>query len=926
MKTREEIELLFSIQSSGQGDKDILDQIEQIERAAKTASAAIQAVATQPGLITSKGQFTNMFSGTNVNPGANVKFGPAGTGSYNYMLQGMSGGGRPSGSGRVEFTKSEVLQAFDEEMGRKADELDAAFSQAKISSEELYAALEKLDELSRKVHGQGWGERYTQLQMELKEKEKGAEQDKVDLENKSKTVDMTEEQIAATKRQIAEQGNYRDQYKNSTKEIEDINNQSILSAEERAEKNKKIAQAEYALAIKHVNEMRKLQFAGRALTEISQTFFVPSMAVLTGSLAMAQNYVKNATMATETTIQWKNSTESLKHSQAEVGKVVADIGLPILEKVASLVKTVAGYAESHPEVVKGVLEFTTGMALLSGVGLLLAKGIRLYADVKFMVATGALITAENNLERATLIQAAATAENTKALGLESAVNLNPNAGAKVGILALIKSTLLSVLGSALGPILLLIAGTVVGNLAYNKVIKPALKIEGSDAFTSEKQMFTATLAGFGGAISGLIWAFRKGTPVADEVASATMRITKALGALLGVVNKPIVEKPLDFAAIAEDYLPMWEDYQKQVADADAVYAKQRVQIEKEYEKQRTEVVKDYAQQQAEATDQYGKDIASAWGEYNKSESESIRTYYRTRIKEASDNSQKLLEMEQDHQKEMLRDLEDHEDRQKSLLETRDGLAMLREDEQYEKERKRKEEDYAIEVARTSQDFAKTMRENAARFNEERAQRQAAFRQQMADAAANYKATQLRLKAEEAQKLKDMDAAHAEQLASLKSSYDDQLAALDKSFRDSLRKIFGNIFGDQKAIQEASAKAYAAFLGWLQQAQVNYKASVSGGTVKKPGAATGGYVGFGQYTLGEEGMEFVLNNRSTRLAESAVGGRLTQQSIMSALIGGKSGGYSDHRNIQFNGVTEADRAAIRRDIYDITKQVFMEGMA
>ena len=49
-----------------------------------------------------------------------------------------------------------------------------------------------------------------------------------------------------------------------------------------------------------------------------------------------------------------------------------------------------------------------------------------------------------------------------------------------------------------------------------------------------------------------------------------------------------------------------------------------------------------------------------------------------------------------------------------------------------------------------------------------------------------------------------------------------------------------------------------------------------------GKAGGGYVGAGLYAVGEQGREFVLNNQTTRSAERAIGGRLTQGSAMAAV--------------------------------------------
>lgn len=60
----------------------------------------------------------------------------------------------------------------------------------------------------------------------------------------------------------------------------------------------------------------------------------------------------------------------------------------------------------------------------------------------------------------------------------------------------------------------------------------------------------------------------------------------------------------------------------------------------------------------------------------------------------------------------------------------------------------------------------------------------------------------------------------------------------------------------------------------------------------PGRASGGYVGSGVYRMGENGKEFVLSNSTTKAAEDAIGGSLSQQNIRNAMT--KSITVNDNR--------------------------------
>jgi G:T/U-mismatch repair DNA glycosylase len=851
MNEKDELELIIKLTAQGMGQADIIKQLEQIERAAKTASAAVQAAATQPTLTTNKGQYTSMFTANALNPGVKL----TAQAVPPFGQQTLPGFGT---SGNGPMAKDYTEQA--------AGNKEVAYS---------------LDDLNKAL---------------------------------AENVQMTDEQaaaMAAQKKALQEEG---DLYRNSAQEIEALSQSQARSAKEeiqyQRERTAALKPYNQALSesLRQVNEMRKVQFAGRALTEVSQTFFIPSAAILTGASLWASNYAKNATTATDTTVRWKAAMDSLTVSQNKVGATLADIGLPILEKLATLAEDAANFASANPQIVKAGLAIAATVAGISGLGMLAAKGIRMYADVQFMVATNNLMISQNNLTLATDALDANVAMLNKTMMGEVIERAGvPAAGAGT-------VTFSSLIASAM-PVILTIGSVVGGVLAGNAGYNAIKDKNAPDAWTTEKQALTLTGGQIMGTFVGLFEALGKGTPVVETMKNDIAEFTIEIGQLLGVINQPAAK--VDMEAFAEQNLKEWTDYQKQLADAQKSYDKQLLSENESYQKNRLKTEQDYNKSVADAQAKYQADVAKSYQSYQESESNTITNYYADRTKQAAQHSQEMLQMEQDHEIKMARLLEDHNDVQKDNLEKLDGLAMIREDEKYEKERKRDEEDYNLDVSRKDAQYGETLRDNEAQFARERQQRAAAFKQSLVDAANNYKAEQAQAKATEEQKLKDLDEAHADQLAALKSAYDDQLDVLDKTFKDRLRTISANILGDQAAVENASAVSHAAFVKWLKDNSYN-------APDKGAGQASGGYVGFGQYTVGEEGKEFILNNRSTRLAEQSIGGRLTQDNLLASLFGGK-GNYSDQRTLQFNGMTEADRAAIRRDIYAVTKEVFAEAM-
>lgn len=81
----------------------------------------------------------------------------------------------------------------------------------------------------------------------------------------------------------------------------------------------------------------------------------------------------------------------------------------------------------------------------------------------------------------------------------------------------------------------------------------------------------------------------------------------------------------------------------------------------------------------------------------------------------------------------------------------------------------------------------------------------------------------------------------------------------------------------------------------------------------PGMATGGEISApGLFMGGERGREFVMSNRTTKAAESIIGGTLTQQRLLQALAGGqKRISYYDSRKFDAS-VSTNDRRIIRNE--------------
>lgn len=94
-------------------------------------------------------------------------------------------------------------------------------------------------------------------------------------------------------------------------------------------------------------------------------------------------------------------------------------------------------------------------------------------------------------------------------------------------------------------------------------------------------------------------------------------------------------------------------------------------------------------------------------------------------------------------------------------------------------------------------------------------------------------------------------------------------------------------------------------------------------------ALGGYADYGLYRLGDApgggrgGPEFVMANRTVRAAENIIGGRLTQERLLSALAsGGRGRNVTINYSGRFNGdYTAAMRRMVQKDVQDAIMEAF-----
>lgn len=619
-------------------------------------------------------------------------------------------------------------------------------------------------------------------------------------------------------------------------------------------------------ALKTVQNMNMLRETSERLGSIFTTVAGVGAAI-TGPMVLAvRSYVSEVQDAESVSAKWLRATDEIKESQQRIGRVATQAVLPVLEKAAEIAEKTADFAEAHPDAVKAVLYTGTAVATLGAIGLAMTRGIRIYADIK------AIQAAATNFAAAKLMDNAA-AKNLLAAGGSAAGSGGLLAAGGIG--AALKGAGAS-LGAALtSPAGLALLGLGGGFLGADLLSRSSFGQQlGIQSFGK-----TATAAAYG---VGSIF----GPETAQKWAASIGRLTGAIKKADDATEKA-TESIAEFSEGQMQAYLDWDAAEKEAQEA--------------YQKQRAQLIQSYQEQVSDLESSYQETRAATVQAYYENETKYQADYYRDRMKAARDHSIEMARLEEDFQDE-LRDLEsDHNDAMRDAAERNDYLAVVREMRSYEKNRQEAEREHDKEVARRDADFAQTLADEAEQFAIQRAERMKAFQQS----------------------LKDQDAAYQKQRRSLQQSLDRQLQELDQSYKeerilrrkaliDNLNDLVEGLNAERSLRQQFTAAMLADLRAVISE---------SGGSV--PGRASGGYVGAGLYRLHDH--EYVLNKGTTMAAERAVGGSLSQESLLAALANGGRGSGGSARSLQMGDVhiygdlSASAKAALRKDV----RRIFQE---
>lgn len=211
-----------------------------------------------------------------------------------------------------------------------------------------------------------------------------------------------------------------DETKRATAEVDKNARATIAAMKQEASAMRKIA----ALRAKEIGELKE---RAAWIERGAKPLLTAGIAGFTALSLIAKKYIDNTAESNEITKAWAENSAKIEQSQMRIGKVAAEALLPMFTKLADITEKVADYVEKNPEVVSAGLNVAKWSIAIGAIGVLISKGIKLYADVA-MIAVGdtQLLAAKMMADAAKMQLASAT--TGKVAGVGAAV---PAAGTAV---------------------------------------------------------------------------------------------------------------------------------------------------------------------------------------------------------------------------------------------------------------------------------------------------------------------------------------------------------------------------------------------------------------------------------------------------------------------------------------------------------------
>lgn len=653
------------------------------------------------------------------------------------------------------------------------------------------------------------------------------------------------------------------------------------------------------------------------------TKLIGAGAAIAGPLVLsAKKYVDTVKDSESTSRAWLDSTKQLEDAQVRIGRVAAAQIVPYMQKAANIAEGLARYAEAHPGLIGKMLGLGAGLIASGTLSTLVGQGIKLVADIKFLSAATTFATS------AVLIQDAANKMLAASGVMKTASFSNKIPGSAVG-LAIGATAAAGATGFAMEST----------HTPGRQFVAPGLNMGAALTGMSSLPVLGGAFT-FGQSIAQFWDQLQKGTmdsiPLIGQLAQAIRGAGDAsrtaadsfAGLSLDDQDRAIklysqAQDQLASAAqkyqenvagldenFESDRAQVIEDYGQRRADLEEQYEAQRTQIVADYNRQRVQAEQDFSRRMAQAEEDFKRQQEQAAEEFARGEAEAYANYQQQRADVITSYNQQMEDLERAHQERLRQLAEDHQARMEDLVAARDALGIVAEERRYKREKADENRQYQEQRKEAQQRLRQTLADLDRQYQAEREKRLEEYRRQQQEqqqqydierqrAQEEFTIQQARAKEEFQARLQQLDEQHNTEMSKLDRQFQDEMQQMDQEHRKKLADLKRDYDEERQQIESDTQQQFQELLGIHQSGYDQMKTAaqdyadwlieqagrIDDANGGEPGRASGGYVGYGVYRMGEQGREFVLNTSTTQMAERFTGGRLTQSSVLGAMGGG-----------------------------------------
>ena len=640
-------------------------------------------------------------------------------------------------------------------------------------------------------------------------------------------------------------------------------------------------------------QIQALRGVAGQIEGVSKLALGTGAALVGGILGFANKYVNSAKEATDTTIAWKAAQEDLNKAGNRFGAVLAQEALPLLKQAAALAGQVADFVETHPDAIRAALNTGKILIALGAIGTLAAKGIKLVADVQYLATIPAQLAAAKLQDLAADKQLLAAKSRLTDIGAAAGLKTAaPVAG--VGGLAAGGLVITAAVGTAAA-----VLGALIGDAVTDAVT-------GRDtSFNDYVTTFKQTLAIEAKLLTELV--------AGQDAGNAAF---KAVAVLLGLRSAPSVPSGGGEDNKDDGFRGVLKAYEK--------YKAQDLKLVEEHYKEREKVLSAALEAEKKSNTAFSKaigqanrveqkNLTDARKQYNDADAKAEATYRSERARIIRDGGQEIQQIESDLQERLRKLRLESGEREEELIASRDALGLAKERRALINSENEENRSANNEVKQRRADIAQQLEDASAAYMQERHAR-----------FEDYQAKLLEIKENAEAQRSELRAQHRAELQEIQSQKNARLRELNDALNEERKRRYQGLLTELRdtdtglILEKNLRKKYQdIMIGDLDRFLAAYR-SKSGGVLKIPGLAEGGYTS-GLVMSGERGVEWMASHSTTRAAEQIVGGRLTQENVLAAMMG-RGGGVTWNDNRSFSGeYTNAIRNANRRDTVEMLAQ-------